>query len=408
MSNSNFSNELARMLLQEQLRRRRTTTTRPENSESGSDDEEQQSLLITRLFANRLGSNIMIGREREPSARSRPNATNEYNEEQLLNRLVAMIPHRSIEDFRVLIHRMNSLSSNFQVNLIDHYEELAQAVTHDEQMSRRYFREDDIAESFDELYFEELNEYTKNSLIKDAVRSGKINLIDNSYIDFKSYPLNIEWTLVNDQNSHAYDVLDKYGMIGCFIYCKLNEAKMKIKYYRIDSELINTFISTQNEVKFKSNSLDVAYSKAAQLIACLPSISKLNLILSNYQISLKEIVLLKVIIDIYECYLRIGVDYNKHKYESVYCEDYTELCQNYINYLDASQLSDSGKDMCTYQSIIKKIESKSVLKESYKHLIKMFGVDFLASSKYHKNRLKALYKSNKVNSSGLSRDNFYC
>lgn len=372
------------LLLREQLRRSRARTTTNE-SEEEENDEEEDTNLIRRLISGRMP---FLGRTSSNSRSSNQNespdgfSSNIPNEETFLTRVQNLMPHRSQDQIRSVISRVGRYSSNFQENLIEHYNELRNSITREEPRSRRYYREDDIAESFDELFFEDTEKYKQNESLLLKIKSDEIHLIDNSYIDYKEYPLKIDWEEINDSKSLAYEVLEKFGYLGCSIYTNLFKKGYKTKYHRLDSEVLQLFTVTFRDYEKKKTNLEFAINKIESLLSCIPSLKELYSLLKKRLVSEKEIIIFKVLIDIYEIYYKnflalIGSESSTEGMLTLFLP----TANLFISTMKKSAIPEGLiKNENAYESLKWKISQKIILKEAYKEFNKLFNDNFLSTS----------------------------
>lgn len=439
MSNNFEESHNITILLREQLRRNRQTSTIPDNNNDSDNDlnnENEQVSIIRRLITGRMpftshGTRITrsSGTNAVNTVLSNSNSHTSISDD-FIRRIQEFMPHREFQEIRDVIDRVGSYSNNFQDNLIEHYNELRDSINREEPRTRRYFREDDIAESFDELYYNNSNSLFKNIhdngnkynlLLNNGLETDKINnsiiekikkdeiiLIDNSYINYKDYPLNIEWKDINDSKVYAYEVMEAYGYLGCYVYNKLIKKGYKLKYYRLESEIINLYNNSLKDYIKKKTDLEFTLVKVESILTCFPTLKELYTLLSKLLISEKEIILYKCLIDIYESYIYnilflIGrtsaIDYLETKF--------IPTAKYFVYTLEKSILSEGiDKNINAYESLLQKISKKITLKEAYKEFIRYCHINFLSNIKEVKNRIFKTKYDILLKTSGYSIDNF--
>jgi hypothetical protein len=137
---------------------------------------------------------------------------------------------------------------------------------------RRYYYNDELAESNDEL----LNPKP-----------------DEEYIDFRTYPIYINWGDIENEKSNAYKIYDKYGLFGVGIFQCLDEKEMKITSKRFEFNFIDFYFSIMND-----------NSKLENLITRLPKLSKVREVIYRKIFTQKELIIIKLYLDINENYYR--------------------------------------------------------------------------------------------------------
>jgi hypothetical protein len=140
---------------------------------------------------------------------------------------------------------------------------------------RRYHYYDEQAESYDEL----------------------INPIqEEEYIDFRTYPLLIDWKEVENDESEAYEIFEKFGYFGvsCFTtLSKHNHIKFSDKIFK---NILEFYIKN-----FESNSPE-SLKNIENFIHDLPSLEQIQRIIFLRLISNKELIPIKLVLDLFEHY----------------------------------------------------------------------------------------------------------
>jgi hypothetical protein len=133
---------------------------------------------------------------------------------------------------------------------------------------RRYYYMDDEAESHDEL----------------------INPVeDEEYIDFRTYPLNIDWNEIENEKTDAYKFYDKFGYFGITIYQRFKDV-ISFSSSRFEFQLIEKYSN------LKTREEKLAFVKK------LPDLGKVRELLYKNMRLKKELVLMKIYFDILENY----------------------------------------------------------------------------------------------------------
>jgi hypothetical protein len=140
----------------------------------------------------------------------------------------------------------------------------------DEGENRRYYYFDEEAESHDEL-----------------VNPRE----DDEYIDFRTYPLPIDWDDIEGEKSDAYRFYDKYGYFGANIYMQLNNT-ISFKASKFETQLIEKYVSLS---KSPQEAVD-------RFIKNLPTLAKVREVLYKNMFNRKELVTMKIYFDILEHY----------------------------------------------------------------------------------------------------------
>lgn len=335
------------------------------------DEELENESLILRRLINLRETTSNQGRNRNLQSTS----TELISEEEFLTTLLAFMPHRNLETIRTVVNRVGPYDRNFQDNLINHYTRRSEERLREEPNNSRYYREDDIAESFDELLLEDEN-IMLNSTI-DKINEFNLNIISNEYLDYKLYPYYISWEEINNYKSMAYEVMEKFGFLGCYIYTNLYSSDIKLKYFKLESELLNTSVKC-----FSDNNL----LRFQNIVKALPSINQIKTIIEKLLVKEKEIILLKIILDLHEINLLFvskNPSYSKIKEFDLFFE--TSL--KFIKFLKTSIFSSEKEYKLSSESLYQRIKAKTQLDNSFSQLKKIFKIDFLKGIKLYNKRL---------------------
>ena len=130
-----------------------------------------------------------------------------------------------------------------------------------------------------------------------SVEGDNANLNNNTedYIDFRDYPLKIDWAEVENYEENYYNIFIKYGYFGMAILTSLIKVEhLNVKFDDFFYSILNFY---QNCIKRKKiDYLNNFYNH-------LPQLEKIKEIVFSKKIHKKEYIPLKIILDIYENYL---------------------------------------------------------------------------------------------------------
>lgn len=122
-----------------------------------------------------------------------------------------------------------------------------------------------------------------------------LNYPQEDYIDFRLYPLDIDWKEVESSDNNYYEIYDVYGCFGIATFSLLgNVTHLTLKYNDYIYSVLNFFLNS-----FSNKD----YNNIKSLYEHLPKLKKINIILSKGMISKKEIVIMKIVLDLYEQYI---------------------------------------------------------------------------------------------------------
>lgn len=144
------------------------------------------------------------------------------------------------------------------------------------------------------------------------------NSIDEEYFDFKNYPLNIDWQEIENEKSEAFSILERYGNLGVSVFCELSKNN-NVKFWKknFENQIISYFYKILKE--YSSNKSMENYDKILLFIASLPNLFEIKKIIEEGMFTTKELLLFKIILDIYQYFL-LKFDY----------PFYSKLLQEYI------------------------------------------------------------------------------
>jgi hypothetical protein len=130
-----------------------------------------------------------------------------------------------------------------------------------------------------------------------SVEGDNANLNNNTedYIDFRDYPLKIDWAEIENYEENYYNIFINYGYFGMAILTSLIKVEnLTINY----DDFFYSILSFYNDCikKKKIDDLNNFYNH-------LPKLEKIKEIVFAKKIHKKEFIPLKIILDIYENYL---------------------------------------------------------------------------------------------------------
>ena len=156
---------------------------------------------------------------------------------------------------------------------------------------------------------QELSEIEREALIshlQSISRLAQIRRIDYSDneeedddkyidIDFRTYPITINWYNIENDKKNYFSVLEKYGYIGVGVYTAMDsEVNIRMNNEKMLSSLLDSF-SLFMDNAFLDNQL-------LNFINCLPSIQVSYNIIANKIFQSKEILVFIILLLIYEKY----------------------------------------------------------------------------------------------------------
>lgn len=113
------------------------------------------------------------------------------------------------------------------------------------------------------------------------------------YIDFRTYPIPIDWAEVENEKSIAYKIFDKYGLFGIGLFSGLEPNEMKITFKKFEISIVEYYNMISSDSK-----------KANEFVERLPKLSQTYIIMHKKLFNKKELILIKIYLDILEHYYR--------------------------------------------------------------------------------------------------------
>ena len=163
--------------------------------------------------------------------------------------------------------RNNFFFTNVDENIIFTREELLQTLLHDE-------RQPDY-----------------------SIEGDNANLNNNTedYIDFRDYPLKIDWAEIENYEENYYNIFINYGYFGISILSSLVKIdNLNVNFDNFLFSVINFYFNSVKNNKF--DDLNNFFNH-------LPKLEQIKKIIFSKKIHKKELLPIKIILDIYENYL---------------------------------------------------------------------------------------------------------
>ena len=130
-----------------------------------------------------------------------------------------------------------------------------------------------------------------------SVEGDNTNLNNNTedYIDFRDYPLKIDWAEIENYEENYYNIFVNYGYFGIALLTSLIKVEnLTINY---DDFFYSILTFYQNSVKKKK------IDDLNNFFKYLPKLEEIKKIVFSKKIHKKEFIPLKITLDIYENYL---------------------------------------------------------------------------------------------------------
>ena len=130
-----------------------------------------------------------------------------------------------------------------------------------------------------------------------SVEGDNTNLNNNTedYIDFRNYPLKIDWAQIENYEENYYNIFVNYGYFGIALLTSLIKVEnLTINY---DDFFYSILTFYQNSVKKKK------IDDLNNFFKYLPKLEEIKKIVFSKKIHKKEFIPLKITLDIYENYL---------------------------------------------------------------------------------------------------------
>ena len=130
-----------------------------------------------------------------------------------------------------------------------------------------------------------------------SVEGDNTNLNNNTedYIDFRNYPLKIDWAQIENYEENYYNIFVNYGYFGIALLTSL--VKVENLTVNYDDFFYSILTFYQNSVKKKK------IDDLNNFFKYLPKLEEIKKIVFSKKIHKKEFIPLKITLDIYENYL---------------------------------------------------------------------------------------------------------
>ncbi len=172
---------------------------------------------------------------------------------------------------------------------------------------RRYRYTDEEAESADEL----------------------INPVEEEeYIDYRIYPLKIDWQEVENEESDTYEIFENYSYFGVSLYLGLQNIKTLVIKHDFLKSVIDYYYKN-----ITSNTYE-GYIKVYEFISNLPDLEGINKIVMERLVNKKDLLSIKVILDIYEHYY----DHFDYPLYNNLLDKYIPVASNFYSFLSDEEL----------------------------------------------------------------------
>ena len=130
-----------------------------------------------------------------------------------------------------------------------------------------------------------------------SVEGDNANLNNNTedYIDFRDYPLKIDWAEIENYEENYYNIFINYGYFGISILSSLVKIdNLNVNFDNFLFSVINFYFNSVKNNKF--DDLNNFFNH-------LPKLEQIKKIIFSKKIHKKELLPVKIILDIYENYL---------------------------------------------------------------------------------------------------------
>lgn len=172
-----------------------------------------------------------------------------------------------------------------------------------------------------------LNEESDKDLTKKELNSllKLLSNYENNFSNYKQYPLSINWEEIENGRTYAYEALMTFGYIGAYIYVNFNTKvfdKM-LNYKKLPKDLLELYADLYRESV--TSKVSNKFKKLNLFFSFLPKIDKLEDIILNNYLSLKEYLLLTIILHIlFHYYSNVEINYYLKNQIFVLLEYYIE------------------------------------------------------------------------------------
>jgi hypothetical protein len=215
---------------------------------------------------------------------------------------------------------------------------------------------------------------------------------DEEYIDYRTYPLLIDWFEIENEKSCAYSIYDKYGYFGVSLFSSFSKIPdLKLNVNKFHKNLLEYY------QKISVKSCKERNSKLNEFINSLPDLILMKGIFENLIITKKEIVTVKIVLDIYEHYFTNFESFSNKRFLKEYipaaCLFYSTLSDEDV--LDIYDTINSTKE-------IWEIISKNI----YTNILEKLDINLFRKRSINIKRLKVLKDEKSLLCEGLDNSKF--
>ena len=156
---------------------------------------------------------------------------------------------------------------------------------------------------------------------------------EHEYFDFRLYPEPIDWSEIENGASENYEIFCNYGYFGAFLTTSLSSViNLKLRNSSFLYSIVIYFMSLMTTTK----SIEIT-----SFIQKLPKLSSIKYIIENHFYSKKDLLPIKVVLDIYERYYTFYDEISIHLKE-----DYLPVCKLFYSCLNEEDIKN------IYESIV--------------------------------------------------------
>ena len=156
---------------------------------------------------------------------------------------------------------------------------------------------------------------------------------EHEYFDFRLYPEPIDWSEIENGASENYEIFCNYGYFGAFLTTSLSSViNLKLRNSSFLYSIVIYFMSLMTTNK----SIEIT-----SFIQKLPKLSSIKYIIENHFYSKKDLLPIKVVLDIYERYYTFYDEISIHLKE-----DYLPVCKLFYSCLNEEDIKN------IYESIV--------------------------------------------------------
>ena len=156
---------------------------------------------------------------------------------------------------------------------------------------------------------------------------------EHEYFDFRLYPEPIDWSEIENGASENYEIFCNYGYFGAFLTTSLSSViNLKLRNSSFLYSIVIYFMSLMTT----SKSIDIT-----SFIQKLPKLGSIKYIIENHFYSKKDLLPIKVVLDIYERYYTFYDEISIHLKE-----DYLPVCKLFYSCLNEEDIKN------IYESIV--------------------------------------------------------